>query len=313
MQRNRPEAQSWMRMDLNLLKALYVLVEERNISRAAEKFFVTRSAMSKTLKRLRENLNDPILVRTTDGLVPTPKALKLAESLSSAIGTIEEGLISSANFNPALTRGHLKIAAPETFAIGVTPVLFPVLHRTAPHLKLESLHLDDEYQEKLRDGTLDFAIYFKQEYPEDFIAHNLVTTHPVVWCRRDHPLTKRKDITLEDICSYPKLAFHLPTIKMAELVKVLKKMEELEQEREVIFETSHLLTAVVMMSESDALMISTDYLFKHKVFKDSVISLPLNHIQLFDNLKNDLCLVRHERTARSPLHNWVIDKAMDLF
>lgn len=301
---------SWMRMDLNLLKALHVLLEERSVSRAAERFFVTRSAMSKTLQRLREALNDPVLVRTAQGLVPTPRAEQLAASLTSAIAHIEQGLVSSARFDPAEAAGTIRIAAPETFAIGAIPRLVPPLRKLAPKLRLESLHLEDGYLERLADGSIDFAIYFDQEYPERFFKHSLFSTAPKIWCRKDHPITRLRQMTLDDICNYPKLAFHLPSIKLAELLDILQTMEQIEIGREVIFETSHLLVALVMLRQSDALMIAPDYLFQDEAFSDTAVALPLNHIPLFDQLRFDLCLVQHERTMNSSLHQWVAAEAI---
>ena len=71
------------RLDLNLLVALEAMLEERSVSRAAERLFITQSAMSKTLGRLRELFNDPLFVRKGAAMMPTPRAEQLEASLSS--------------------------------------------------------------------------------------------------------------------------------------------------------------------------------------------------------------------------------------
>jgi DNA-binding transcriptional LysR family regulator len=304
--------ESWMKMDLNLLKALNVLLEERNISRAADRFCVTRSAMSKTLHRLREAFNDPLLLPTAQGLVATPRAEQLAAALENAMAHFEKE-INSEDFDPAQFSGRLAIAAPETFAVIVIPQLLPTLREAAPRLRLESLHLDDEYQKRLTEGSIDFAIYFDQEYPSGFVKHVLLSTTPVIWCRKDHPITRLKEVTLEDICSYPKLVSHLPAIKLTELLAILKTLEEIEVGREVLFETSHLLVALDMLHQSDAIMISNSNLFRRQTLSDAVTSLPIDHIPLFDQLRFDLCLVQHERTVKSPLHQWVVAETVRAF
>ncbi|MDD5177211.1 MAG: LysR family transcriptional regulator [Sterolibacterium sp.] len=295
---------SLMRMDLNLLKALHILLKERNVSRAAQRLFVTPSAMSKALHRLRETLNDPLLVRSAGGLVPTPRAEELAVLLNNAFAHLEN-LLMPASFDPARVKGRLRIAAPETFALGAIPSLLPALHEAAPGLHLELLHLGDGYLDRLSSGDLDFVIYLDQEYPEDFITHSLFSTAPKIWCRRDHPIVKLHMVTLEDICDYPKVAFHSPGIKLTELQAIMKALEQAGLVREVIFETGHLLVALVMLSQSDALMMAPDYLFQHKMFSDEVVSLSVGHIPLFDQLHIDLCLLQHERTMNSQLHQWV--------
>ena len=62
------------RLDLNLLVALEALLEERSVSKAAERLYITQSAMSKTLGRLRDLFDDQLFVRRGSGMVPTPRA-----------------------------------------------------------------------------------------------------------------------------------------------------------------------------------------------------------------------------------------------
>ncbi len=63
-----------LRIDLNLLVALQVLLEERNVTRAAERLSVSQPALSKTLQKLRETFDDELFTRTAHGLIPTPRA-----------------------------------------------------------------------------------------------------------------------------------------------------------------------------------------------------------------------------------------------
>ena len=63
-----------IRTDLNLLVALQILLEERNVTRAAERLSVSQPALSKTLQKLRDSFEDELFTRTAHGLVPTPRA-----------------------------------------------------------------------------------------------------------------------------------------------------------------------------------------------------------------------------------------------
>ena len=65
------------RIDLNLLVYLNTLLKERSVSRAAEKLGITQPAMSNALRRLRDLLGDPILVRTSSGMAPTERATNM--------------------------------------------------------------------------------------------------------------------------------------------------------------------------------------------------------------------------------------------
>ena len=100
------------RIDLNLLVALQILLEESNVSRAAQRLFITQPAMSKTLRRLRDVFNDPLFIRGPHGIRPTPRALEL----QSALGPILEGidtLIAPVVFDPSNFVGEVSIAISE--------------------------------------------------------------------------------------------------------------------------------------------------------------------------------------------------------
>ena len=76
------------RVDLNLLVALQVLLEERSVSRAAQRLNVTQPAMSKTLGRLRETFEDPLFARSKRGIQPTPRAEALGAELQNILSDI---------------------------------------------------------------------------------------------------------------------------------------------------------------------------------------------------------------------------------
>ena len=89
--------------DLNLLVVLDVLIQERNVTRAAKRLHRTQSATSHALGRLREQLGDPILVRVGGEMRPTPKAERLAGEVSRILRTIGRVLAQESAFEPATT------------------------------------------------------------------------------------------------------------------------------------------------------------------------------------------------------------------
>jgi len=299
-----------LQLDLNLLKALHLLLDEKNVTRAADRMFITQSAMSKTLRRLRESFNDPLLVKTTHGLTPTPLAEQLAIQLKTIFGQLE--CLAPADFDPLECTDRIRIAATETFALGVLPFFILHLKELAPNLHIELLHLTDDYLDLLASGTLDFAAYLDQEYPEGFISHKLYTTSPKIWCRAEHPLAKKKVLSLEDICAYPKIAFHSPHISHMELNNILNALEKAELGRDVLLTTSHFLVAINMLSHSDALMVAPEFLYRFPLL--DLVSHSVSHIPLFDRLKVvNVGIIQHERTLNSPLHKWLAERALQVF
>ncbi|MDB2534312.1 LysR family transcriptional regulator, partial [Porticoccaceae bacterium] len=82
--------QKLSRLDLNLLVSLQALLEEKSVTRAAERLFITQPAMSRVLQRLRHQLDDPLFTRTGNELVPTPKARELQARLPRLLDGILE-------------------------------------------------------------------------------------------------------------------------------------------------------------------------------------------------------------------------------
>ena len=117
------------RIDLNLLLVFEVLMAERSVTRAAERLARTQSAVSHSLARLREQLDDPLLVKRAGRMVPSPYALQLADEVRAILRTIERVLAPAAAFDPSRSSRVFRIAAPD-FAL----TLFPALLRRARSL-----------------------------------------------------------------------------------------------------------------------------------------------------------------------------------
>ena len=126
------------RIDLNLLVALHILLEECSVSRAADRLSITQPAMSKTLGRLRETFDDPLFVRSKRGIQPTPRALGLAGELKSLLGQVD-GLLDAGEFTPAAFKGEITLAISEYVGFTLLPPLSARLQSSAPRLRLRTI------------------------------------------------------------------------------------------------------------------------------------------------------------------------------
>jgi DNA-binding transcriptional LysR family regulator len=87
--------------DLNLLVAFDLLMQEQNVSRAAECMFVSQSAMSHILQRMRKQLDDPLLVKTPSGMKPTDRALALIDPVRAVLRDVKSLICVREEFDPA--------------------------------------------------------------------------------------------------------------------------------------------------------------------------------------------------------------------
>ena len=112
-----------LKVDLNLLIYLDVLLREKNVTRAANQLNITQPAMSNGLKRLRNLFNDPILVRTSDGMVPTERAKVLGPAIRKILLELEEALQGDDDFNEQNSQRVFRIMASDYAASTLIPRL----------------------------------------------------------------------------------------------------------------------------------------------------------------------------------------------
>jgi DNA-binding transcriptional LysR family regulator len=300
------------RVDLNLLVSLQVLLEELNVTRAAERLHVSQPAMSKTLLRLRLVFEDPLFTRSGRGLVPTPRALELKQALPQLLEGIGGLLIRSA-FEPSVYQGHVRIVAPEFMAVQVMPQLAKVLGEEAPGLCMAVSNAEDDYISELESGATDFVLELEKPVPRGCLVTSLGSFTPAVWMRKEHPLAK-VDFGLDDMLEYPFVQYYLLLGGRVEATmesRFDKLIARTGRRRRKSMVTNQLMTALDALHSSDCLMLATMDDLKQESEFYQIVRKPYPH-----DLEHDsaipAALVQHERTANSPMHNWVKDKILDI-
>ena len=294
---------SLLRVDLNLLFSLHILLQERNVSRAAERLFITQPAMSKTLSRLRATFDDPLFTRSSHGMQPTPRALELELPLQSILQDIAH-LIEGEAFDPAHYRGELTLALSEYIGIWLLPRLMARLQTSAPGLTVRSITRVEHQLEQLAEGALDFAIHVAHShYGEEFIRHSLGSNPAVVLARQGHPLSGQR-VDWDSIRNYPTIRLYIADLAELEVFKDQSEFaQQVEsQEANSRLETSHLLTALEVLRQTDYLMPAPPFLLSNPTAAYGIQALPTPP-EL--DIRIEHVLVRHRRSSNSPIHNWL--------
>lgn len=175
--------------DLNLLKSFDALLEECSVSRAAARVHLSQPAMSNALARLRDALDDPVLVRTPQGMEPTARALALKGPVRQALLQIETALTAQPEFDPQTARRTFVIAATDYMEFLVLPRLMRVLQSDAPgiDIRVRSLQVSAP-EEPLDSGDVDVAFGFFSEVPKRLNRRHLFTETMTCLVRDDHPV-----------------------------------------------------------------------------------------------------------------------------
>ncbi|UCB29966.1 LysR family transcriptional regulator [Duffyella gerundensis] len=187
-------------LDLNLLKALAMLLDERNVTRAAQRLGVTQPAMSAMLNRLRDAFGDPLFIRAQRGLVPTPRALELMEPLRQIISDVST-LLQPVRFDPASATQTFTLAATD-YALGTLAVpLLAALKQQAPQMRVSLIAVDHQrIQQQLERGEVDLALLTPEIAPPDLHARRLFDEHYVCVMREGHPQAAQLPLTLDRFC-----------------------------------------------------------------------------------------------------------------
>lgn len=155
-------------IDLNLLVHLDVLLKEKNVTRAAEQLGITQPAMSNILKRLRKVFGDPLLVRSSEGMTPTERALELQPMVREILANIGKILAPKNEFRPYNTSRMFRIMVSDYAEATLVPRLVKALRSEAPHVILDFLTPSDVSYLDMEQGRVDLAINRFNEIPQSF-------------------------------------------------------------------------------------------------------------------------------------------------
>ncbi|MDC7701434.1 LysR family transcriptional regulator [Vogesella indigofera] len=140
------DADALRRLDLNLLLAFDVLMQERHVSRAAARLYLGQPAMSHALARLRKLLDDPLFIRCGSRMEPTARALALAPAVHAWLQEANRFLFRQPPFDPAAVNASLRLSMPDGMEAMLYPSLIAALRQQAPQLQLRSQLLETDQQ-----------------------------------------------------------------------------------------------------------------------------------------------------------------------
>jgi DNA-binding transcriptional LysR family regulator len=291
---------SMSQLDLNLLRLFDALLTERSVTRAAGRLHLTQSATSGALARLRRALNDPLFIRTSDGLVTTSKAEAMAEPLRQCLARIDQVILEATTFNPSAACDRFQLRAPDHTLRILLPYLMPILAKEAPSLELDFEPLmGDEVFKQLKIGELDILIsYFANKAGENLHATRLFTERSVAIASRSHP-TIRKSLTLDQYVAAEHVVLRPQgTWSISPIDRALRALGHARKVRMRI--GSHLIAPVIVGSSDMIASVPENFAQRFvKEHKVQVFPLPFD-VPLFE-----ISMAWHERAHRNPAHRWL--------
>lgn len=237
------------RADLNLLVLFEAVLRDRHVGRTAQRLHLSPSAVSHGLARLRRLLHDPLFLKHPKGVVPTQRALQLAEPIADILARTRNVLASATRFDAARSSRRFVIGAPDAISAVTLPPLMHALEQVAPNIDLGVRALMPNTALAALDAReVDLAIAPLEDVPARFAWREIYTEDFVIAMRAGHALTKR--FTLDRYCAASHLLVSITGDPGGLVDEALKRVG---RSRRVALSVPGFVFALAVVAETDLL------------------------------------------------------------
>jgi DNA-binding transcriptional LysR family regulator len=237
-----------MKYDLNLLPALMALMEERSVTRAADRLGMTQPALSNSLNRLREMFRDPLFIRERYGIKPTQLAEEITPTIETALAQLDEVIRQQQQFAPAGAE-RLFVIAPNSYVeLVLMPALVARLREEAPGIRLRMMPFGNDLAETgVVSGSTAMVLGRIIDPPDNLVVQHLMDDGLACILRADHPdvgETMTRD-------QYGKLK-HVNVLPPGRIrAGLFKALEQQNLKREVAVSVTHFLAVPEVIAVTD--------------------------------------------------------------
>lgn len=293
-------------VDLNLLVVLDALLTEPTVTRAARRLGLSQSATSHGLARLRHLLQDPVLVRSPKGMVPTERARGLAPQVRAILEHTERALRPLPAFEPGTHVATFRLGLDDATQAGVLPHLAAALASKGPQMRIVTEATPPaELGEALASGRLDAAISLAPASLRGFRSEALLRYQSVCLVRRGHPQLAER-LTLAGYLAAGHVVIATPGSSDADVERALDRRRRV---RRVVVSTSAPLAVPGIVSSTDLVATVPDRILP---LLDERLPLVV-HAPPLALPSTTVCLLWHERTAHDPAMEFLRAEIRALF
>ncbi|ONH55959.1 DNA-binding transcriptional regulator, LysR family [Pseudomonas cedrina] len=291
------------KVDLNLFIVFDAIYTEANLTRAGQIVGITQPAVSNALARLRETFNDPLFVRTAQGMVPTPMAQNIIGPVRNALSLLRVSVQESRIFNPQQAAKTYRISMTDLTEAVILPPLFQRLRRLAPTVVIESfLSKRRETTKELAAGRLDFAVDAPLNTDPQVRHVKLMEDRYVCAMRKGHPMAGKDKLTLDDYLSLTHIHISSRRNGLGHVDLALGKMGI---QRKIALRSQHYLMASQVLQQTDMVMtVPERFARRHELHW---FNLPVNDVPAVETH-----LYWHESTDQDPANRWMREQMIEL-
>lgn len=283
------------KLDLNLLKAFVVLLDECNVSRSAQRLSITQPAMSGILTRLRESFHDPLFVRVQHGMQPTDRALALGKIARQILQDVYS-MLQPPVLEPENLAMTLRIGATDYVQKIVALPLILQLRKRAPKVQIALLPVQGQNIKTLfEQNKIDLALVSHFHVTPDMYQQKLYDEHYVCAMSEKHPLAKTP-LTPELFSQLPFAMFSYNGGEFSGATDLA--LQALGLNRKVMVSLNNIALLSELLQSSDLVAVLPEHFAR--TLKNVDLQWPPVEISGFT-----MMMTWHERTEHDMAHRWV--------
>jgi DNA-binding transcriptional LysR family regulator len=281
-------------LDLNLIHPLHALLEECHVTRAAKRSFLSQSAMSRALERLRDMFGDPLLVRNGRGYERTARGERVLRELESLMPRLED-MVRGEKFDPARSQEVFRVAMSDHASIVVLPSLLASVRRAATHVRLEVSASGAETFEDVAAGRID-TFLCGEEAPPSLESEMLFTVDFV--CLVGAALRVRaRRLTLKQ---YLEFEHAQVDVGKGQQALVDRALSQLGVKRRVAFTLPYFVSAIFAIAQTDLILT-----VPRRVAKITAGLAGVRVVEAPPEIRSfPFFMAWHSRLASEPAHKW---------
>lgn len=281
--------------DLNLLTALDALLEECSVTKAAARLGITQSGMSHKLRRLRDALEDPLLVAGQHGFVPTARAVEVHSALRRGLRELQTVVTTPDSFDTATSTRTFNVMSPDFAAFAILPLVLQELSRDAPGVSVNIIAPSTDPFPELEQGRVDAMVGRPLPPRSGLMQKTIATDQFACLVRRGHP-DVHGSLDIDTYCGVP----HIVT-KGPNLSPVDGALAELGRSRRVTMRIPNFTGAPFIVARTN-LVLTTSLALALEACR----ILPLEQYPPPLSLRSfDVVMTWHERNNLDPGHRYL--------
>ena len=246
-------------LKIELIPVLITILETLSVTESAKKLGVTQSAVSHSLKKLRDQFGDELVIRDGHKLVPTTKAESIYPGLKKWMGDLEN-IVGSAGFDPKTSNKNFYIATSDIVEHLYLPLIISYLKKHAPNIGIRMIrwHADKVFNQ-LANSEINLAIGVRSPASPNIMQRVLYKETFTCAARKGHPIFK-SNLGLEDFLSYP----HTMTSSGDRVKGVVDKaLEKINRQRRLIHTVGNFSSGPIIIANSDSLLTAPKRYLEH--------------------------------------------------